>query len=162
MQGLGKLFSDLDSLNRVGVADAMLHPSMMPKQARGDISNVYPTGWNQKKLNNGLWLYNRSHLIGYQMTGENDNWKNLFSGTQELNQIYMVQYENEVANYLKITDNHIRYRVTPIFRDRELLARAVQLEAQSIEDDEVQFNVLIYNVQNGFTIDYNTGKAIMD
>ena len=160
--GSWQTFSDLDSLNRVGVANAMLHRSMMPTEERGDISNVYPTGWNQKKLENNVWLYNRSHLVGFQMTGENDNWKNLFSGTQELNQIYMVQYENEVANYLKNTDNHIRYRVTPIFRDRELLARAVQLEAQSIEDDEVQFNVLIYNVQNGFTIDYNTGKAIMD
>ena len=93
------------------------------------------------------------------MTGENDNWKNLFTGTQQLNQIYMVQFENEVANYLRNTDNHIRYRVTPVFRERELLARAVQLEAQSIEDDQVQFNVLIYNVQDGVTIDYHTGQA---
>ncbi|MDO0896213.1 DNA/RNA non-specific endonuclease [Enterococcus sp. B1E4] len=157
--GTWQTFSDLDSLNRVGVADAMLHQSMMPTEERGDISNVYPTGWNQKKLENNVWLYNRSHLIGFQMTGENDNWKNLFTGTQQLNQIYMVQFENEVANYLRNTDNHIRYRVTPVFRERELLARAVQLEAQSVEDDQVQINVLIYNVQDGVTIDYHTGQA---
>lgn len=157
--GSWQTFSDLDSLNRVGVANAMLHRSMMPSEGRGDISNVYPTGWNQKKLENNVWLYNRSHLIGFQMTGENDNWKNLFTGTQQLNQIHMVQYENEVADYMRKTNNHVRYRVTPIFREQELLPRAIQMEAQSIESDDVQFNVLIHNVQNGVSIDYQTGKA---
>lgn len=157
--GSWQSFSDLDSLNRVGVANAMLHRSMMPSEDRGDISNVYPTGWNQKKLENNVWLYNRSHLIGFQMTGENDNWKNLFTGTQQLNQIHMVQYENEVANYLRKTNNHVRYRVTPIFRERELLPRAIQMEAQSIETNDIQFNVLIHNVQDGVSIDYQTGKA---
>lgn len=131
----------------------------MPIELRGDISNVYPSGWNQKKLENNVWLYNRSHLIGFQMTGENDNWKNLFTGTQQLNQIHMVQFENEVANYLRNTNNHVRYRVTPIFRDRELIPRMIQMEAQSIEDTEISFNIVIFNVQSRFNINYNTGKA---
>ncbi|MGM0149167.1 DNA/RNA non-specific endonuclease [Enterococcus sp. AZ162] len=152
-------FSDLDSMNRVGVADALLHKSMMPSEPREDISMIYPTGWNQKKLDDGNWLYNRSHLLGFQLTGENANWKNLFTGTQELNQIHMVKYENEIAQYLKSTNNHVRYRVTPIFMDNELVPRAIQLEAKSIEDKQLNFNVLIPNVQTGITIDYSTGKA---
>lgn len=152
-------FSDLDSLNRVGVADTLLHKSMMPSEPREDISMIYPTGWNQKKLDDGNWLYNRSHLLGFQLTGENANWKNLFTGTQELNQIHMVKYENEIAQYLKSTNNHVRYRVTPIFMDNELVPRAIQLEAKSIEDKQIDFNVLIPNVQTGITIDYSTGKA---
>lgn len=154
-----QIFSDLDSMNRVGVADALLHKSMMPSEPREDISMIYPTGWNQKKLDDGNWLYNRSHLLGFQLTGENANWKNLFTGTQELNQIHMVKYENEIAQYLKSTNNHVRYRVTPIFMDTELVPRAIQLEAKSIEDNQINFNVLIPNVQTGITIDYSTGKA---
>lgn len=154
-----QIFSDLDSMNRVGVADALLHKSMMPSEPREDISMIYPTGWNQKKLDDGNWLYNRSHLLGFQLTGENANWKNLFTGTQELNQIHMVKYENEIAQYLKSTNNHVRYRVTPIFMDNELVPRAIQLEAESIEDKQINFNVLIPNVQAGITIDYSTGKA---
>lgn len=157
--GYWQKFSDLDYLNRVGKAEAMLHRELMPTEDRGDISNVYPTGWNQKKLADGQWLYNRSHSIGHQMTGEDANWKNLFTGTQQLNQIYMVQYENEVANYLRQTNNHVRYRVTPLFRDQELLPRAVQMEAQSIEDDEIAFNIIIHNVQADVAIDYQTGVA---
>ncbi|WP_418922071.1 DNA/RNA non-specific endonuclease [Enterococcus mundtii] len=154
-----QIFADLDSMNRVGVADALLHKSMMPSEPREDISMIYPTGWNQKKLDDGNWLYNRSHLLGFQLTGENANWKNLFTGTQELNQIHMVKYENEIAQYLKSTNNHVRYRVTPIFMDNELVPRAIQLEAKSIEDKQIDFNVLIPNVQTGITIDYSTGKA---
>lgn len=154
-----QIFSDLDSMNRVGVADALLHKNMMPSEPREDISMIYPTGWNQKKLDDGNWLYNRSHLLGFQLTGENANWKNLFTGTQELNQIHMVKYENEIAQYLKSTNNHVRYRVTPIFMDNELVPRAIQLEAKSIEDKQINFNVLIPNVQAGITIDYSTGKA---
>lgn len=157
--GYWQKFSDLDYLNRVGKAEAMLHRELMPTEDRGDISNVYPTGWNQKKLADGVWLYNRSHSIGHQMTGEDANWKNLFTGTQQLNQIYMVQYENEVANYLRQTNNHVRYRVIPLFRDQELLPRAVQMEAQSIEDDEIAFNIIIHNVQDGVAINYQTGVA---
>lgn len=154
-----QIFSDLDSMNRVGVADALLHKSMMPSEPREDISMIYPTGWNQKKLDDGNWLYNRSHLLGFQLTGENANWKNLFTGTQELNQIHMVKYENEIAQYLKSTNNHVRYRVTPIFTETELVPRAIQLEAKSIEDKQINFNVLIPNIQTGIIIDYSTGKA---
>ncbi|EPH91085.1 hypothetical protein D922_02756 [Enterococcus faecalis 06-MB-DW-09] len=157
--GYWQKFSDLDYLNRVGIAEAMLHRELMPTEGRGDISNVSPTGWNQKKLADGRWLYNRSHSIGHQMTGEDANWKNLFTGTQQLNQIYMVQYENEVANYLRQTNNHVRYRVTPLFREQELLPRAVQMEAQSVENDELVFNIIIHNVQDGVSIDYRTGVA---
>lgn len=157
--GSWQTFSDLDSLNRVGVAEAMLHKSMMPNTDREDISEVYPTGWKQKKLEDGTWLYNRSHLLGFQLTGENANWLNLFTGTQELNQVHMVEIENEIADYLRTTGNHVRYRVTPLFQDQELLARAVQIEAESIEDDQIKMNVVIYNVQSDVTIDYQTGKA---
>lgn len=93
------------------------------------------------------------------MTGENDNWKNLFTGTQELNQVNMVQYENKIATYLRTTNNHVRYRVTPIFRENELLPRAITLEAQSVEDNEISFNVTIENEQSDIEIDYQTGKA---
>lgn len=152
-------FSDLDSLNRVGVADALLHKSMMPSEPREDISMIYPTGWNQKKLEDGNWLYNRSHLIGFQLTGENANWKNLFTGTQELNQIHMVKYENEIAQYLRSTNNHVRYRVTPIFTNTDLVPYVIHLQAKSIEDKQINFNVLIPNIQTGITIDYSTGEA---
>lgn len=100
-----------------------------------------------------------SLLLGFQLTGENANWKNLFTGTQELNQIHMVKYENEIAQYLKSTNNHVRYRVTPIFTETELVPRAIQLEAKSIEDKQINFNVLIPNIQTGIIIDYSTGKA---
>ncbi|KAF1301098.1 DNA/RNA non-specific endonuclease [Candidatus Enterococcus willemsii] len=152
-------FQPLDSLNRVGQANALLHRSMAPKTERGDISNVYPTGWKQKKLPDGKWLYNRSHLIAFRLTGENDNWQNLFTGTQQMNQLAMTKYEEQVATYLKETSNHVRYRVTPYFREAELVPRGVQMEAQSIEDPDWHFNVFIYNVQDGYTINYETGSS---
>ncbi|MGM0240926.1 DNA/RNA non-specific endonuclease [Enterococcus sp. AZ103] len=156
--GSWQTFSDLDNLNRVGVANALLGYDLMPTEERGDISSVYPTGWKQKKLSNGKWLYNRSHLIGYQLTGENDNWKNLFTGTEQMNQGTMVQYENQVADYLRQTKNHVRYRVTPYFKDNELLCRGVQMEAQSVEDNTISYNVFFYNVEDGYTLDYVTGE----
>ncbi|MDB1729506.1 DNA/RNA non-specific endonuclease [Enterococcus avium] len=155
--GTWQTFSDLDHLNRVGAANALLHKSSMPTAERGDIQNVYPSGWNQKKLSDGSWLYNRSHLIGYQLTGENDNWKNLFTGTAQMNQTSMLEYENQIASYLRNTNNHVRYRVTPLFIDQELVCRGIQLEAQSIEDNALSFNVFIYNVSDGADIDYSTG-----
>lgn len=151
-------FSDLDSLNRVGVAEAMLHKSMMPTESRGDIQHVYPTGWQQKKINE-KWLYNRSHLIAHQLTGEDDNWKNLFTGTEQMNQGAMVEYENKVASYLRSTNNHVRYRVNPRFHKNELVCRGVQIEAQSIEDNQLAFNVFIFNIEDEVTIDYATGLA---
>src|SRR5699024_7793179 len=110
-EGTWQTFTPLDKYNRVGAANAMLQKEMMPTEKRSDISNVKPSGWKQKKMKNGDWLYNRSHLIAYRFTGENDNWLNLFTGTQQMNQSNMTIYEEKVANYLKETGNHVRFRV---------------------------------------------------
>ncbi|ENL2790246.1 DNA/RNA non-specific endonuclease [Listeria monocytogenes] len=150
-------FSDLDSLNRVGKADAVLHKSMMPTEERERLY-INPTGWKNKKTANG-WLYNRCHLIGYQLTGENNNPKNLMTGTRSLNTPGMLEYENEVASYLRKTNNHVRYRITPIFREGELLSRGVQMEAQSIEDTSIKFNVYVFNVELGMVLDYKDGTS---
>lgn len=160
-QGTWQLFSELDHLNRVGQANALLHKSMMPTEERGDIQQVYPTGWHQKKIGD-KWLYNRSHIVGHQLTGEDDNWQNLFTGTEQMNQGAMVEYENKVADYLRSTDNHVRYRVTPKFYGEELVCRGVQLEAQSVENDQLSFNVFIYNIEDGVTIDYATGRSTIN
>ncbi|HPJ00158.1 MAG TPA: DNA/RNA non-specific endonuclease [Enterococcus sp.] len=159
VNGPWQTFYPLDSLNRVGPANALLHKSMMPKEERGDISRVYPSGWKQKKLDDGKWLYNRSHLIAFRFTGENDNWQNLFTGTQQMNQKPMKEYEDKVANYLKETGNHVRYRVTPYFKVEELVPRGIQIEAHSVEDQELCFNIFIYNIQDGYSIDYATGNS---
>lgn len=158
-KGSWQQFSDLDAKNRVGQADAMLGYDLMPKQKREDISHVYPTGWRQKKMTNGEFLYNRSHLIAHQLTGENANWKNLFTGTEMMNQEYMTQYEQPVANYIKQTKHHVRYQVKPIFIGDELVCRGVQMQAKSIEDDQISYNVFIYNVEEGYQINYLTGQA---
>ncbi|MBC1908203.1 DNA/RNA non-specific endonuclease [Listeria innocua] len=150
-------FSDLDSLNRVGEANAMLHNSMMPKDER-EALYVNPTGWKNKKTKTG-WLYNRAHLIGFQLTGENNNPKNLMTATRSLNTTCMLEYENRVADYLHETNNHVRYRVTPIFKDNELVARGVEMQAQSVEDDELQFHVYIFNVEEGMEINYQDGTS---
>ncbi|EAD3310098.1 DNA-entry nuclease [Listeria monocytogenes] len=150
-------FSDLDSLNRVGEANAMLHNSMMPKDEREPLY-VNPTGWKNKKTKTG-WLYNRAHLIGFQLTGENNNPKNLMTATRSLNTPCMLEYENRVADYLHETNNHVRYRVTPIFKDNELVARGVEMQAQSVEDDELQFHVYIFNVEEGMEINYQDGTS---
>ncbi|KAF1295855.1 DNA-entry nuclease [Enterococcus sp. JM4C] len=157
-KGTWEEYSDLDPLNRVGVANAMLGKDLFPTEKREPLY-VNPTGWNQKKLAGNQWLYNRSHLIGYQLTGQNNNLKNLMTGTRSLNSPHMLVYENDITNYIKTTNHHVRYRVTPYFKDDELLARGVQLEAQSIEDNDIQFNVFIYNVQEGMSINYQTGQA---
>lgn len=151
-------FSDLDHLNRVGPANAVLGKELFPTEAREALT-IKPTGWNQKKLSNGEWLYNRCHLIGFQLSGENNNMKNLMTGTRSFNTPGMLDYENQVMEYLKRTGNHVRYRVTPDFRENELVARGIRLEAQSIEDNGLQFNVYIFNVQEGYAIDYQTGRA---
>ncbi|GBD61104.1 DNA/RNA non-specific endonuclease [Tetragenococcus halophilus] len=161
-EGAWQSFSNLDRMNRVGPANAMLHKKMMPEQERGDISEVYPSGWKQKKIAGGQWLYNRSHLIGFQLTGEDDNWKNLFTGTQQMNQGPMREYEEEVADYLKETQHHVRYRVTPLFKENDLVPRGIEMEAQSIEDDQLQFNVYIYNIQDSYQINYETGTSKKD
>lgn len=154
-----QVFSDLDELNRVGAANALLHESMMPTGERGDISSIQPSGWHQKKFKEG-WLYDRSHLIGFQFTGENANWKNLFTGTRQMNQGPMRDYEMMVASYLRRTKNHVRYQVTPHFFQDEVVCRGIQIKAQSIEDDQIHFNIFIFNISDGVTIDYLTGRSM--
>ncbi|OTN83857.1 hypothetical protein A5819_003676 [Enterococcus sp. 7E2_DIV0204] len=158
-KGVWQSFSDLDQFNRVGIANALIGKESFPTEAREPLT-VKPTGWIQKKLSDGQWLYNRCHLIGFQLTGENDNMKNLMTGTRQFNTPHMVNYENQVKDYIKLTGNHVRYRVTPHFGDDELVARGVQMEAGSIEADDFAYNVYIFNVQDGYSIDYLTGKAI--
>ena len=166
--GTWEHYSDLDFLNRVGVAEAMLGQELMPTKKREDISTVTPTGWKNKKITfNGKsdYLYNRSHLIAFELSGENANVKNLFTGTRALNANFddesssMVYYENLIANYIKETNHHVRYRVTPLFKNVELVCRGVRLEAQSVEDDTISFDVYIFNVQPGYDIDYLTGSS---
>lgn len=159
--GNWQIFSDLDRLNRVGVASALLHKSRMPTGERERLY-IKPTGWKQKKMKNGDYLYNRCHLIGYQLTGENNNPRNLMTGTRSFNTPGMVEYKNKVADYLRTTGNHVLYRVTPDFQGNELVARGVRIEAQSIEDSRLSFHVYVHNRQEGYTINYLTGEAHLD
>ena len=155
-------YSDLDSLGRCGVAEANIGVDLMPTEERESISSVHPTGWVQNKYDfvDGKSLYNRCHLIGFQLTGENANEKNLITGTRYMNVDGMLPFENEVADYVASTGNHVLYRVTPAFVDSELVARGVEMEAYSVEDDGqgVCFHVYCYNVQPGVEIDYATGE----
>ena len=156
--GAWQSYGDLDNLNRASAANALLNVSLMPTAKREPL-HVNPTGWHNKKISGG-WLYNRCHLIGYQLTGQNNNWKNLITGTRQLNDPDMLKYENEVANYVKQSKHHfVRYRVTPIFRGTELLARGVQMEAQSTGENTVHFNVYIFNVQPGYNLNYSDGTS---
>ncbi|MFC6322664.1 DNA/RNA non-specific endonuclease [Companilactobacillus baiquanensis] len=157
-QGAWQTYGDLDNLNRATAANALLNSSLMPTAKRTGLT-WNPTGWHNKKISSG-WLYNRSHLIGYQLTGQNNNPKNLMTGTRSLNSPEMQAHEMDIAYYLKQSSSHfVRYRVTPIFRGDELLARGVQMEAQSIGDNSIQFNVYIFNVQSGVTLNYNDGTS---
>ncbi len=159
-----KKYSDLDYLNRVGACELVTGPEYLPKEKRGDISHVKPTGWKQKKYDfvDGKYLYNRCHLIGHQIAGDNDDWRNLMTGTRAMNVDGMLPYENIVANYIKKTGHHVKYRVTPVFLGEEKVARGVLMEARSIEDDKVKFNVFCYNVQPRVVIDYATGYSKLD
>lgn len=151
-------YSNLDYLNRAHAANALLNSKLMPRSQREPLY-VNPTGWHNKRIASG-WLYNRCHLIGYQLTGQNNNLKNLITGTRQLNDPDMLKYENRVADYIKASGNHyVRYRVTPIWRGNELLARGVQMEAQSIGDNSIRFNVYIFNIQPGVTINYKDGTS---
>ena len=152
-------YGELDSLNRATAANAMLNKSLMPTGKRESISSVTPTGWKNKKINGG-YLFNRSHLIGWALAGENANWKNLITGTRQLNSPEMLRHEMDVKYYLEQSpDNYVRYRVTPIFRGDELLARGVQMEAQSIGSDAIKFNVYIFNIQDGVSLNYADGSS---
>ena len=158
-------YSDLDELGRCGVATSSIGTELMPTEKRGKIGQVKPSGWQTIKFDNvdGKYLYNRCHLIGYQLTAENANEKNLITGTRYMNVDGMLPFENMVADYIKETDNHVMYRVTPVFEGENLVASGVLMEAESVEDqgEGVKFNVYVYNVQPGITIDYATGKAAL-
>lgn len=159
-------YSDLDALNRCGPAYANIGKDLMPTEKRGSISNVKPSGWVTAKYDNvdGKYLYNRCHLIGYQLTGENANEKNLITGTRSMNVDGMLPFENMVADYVKETGNHVLYRVTPVFEGDNLVASGVQMEALSVEDkgEGICFNVYTYNNQPGITINYATGESWLE
>lgn len=159
----GEHYSDLDGLGRCGCAYALLDRSMMPTQKREDIGHIKPSGWKQRKYE-GLvdadppFLYNRSHLIARALAGEEANEKNLITGTRYMNATTMLYWEEMVMRYIEDTDNHVLYRITPYFKDDELLARGVEMEAYSVEDDgRLCYHVFVYNIQPGIRLDYRTG-----
>lgn len=156
-------YSELDSLGRCGVAFANVSKKTMPTEKRGSIGQVKPSGWQTKKYDSidGQYLYNRCHLIGYQLTAENANEKNLITGTRYMNTTGMLPFENQVADYVKETGNHVLYRVTPVFEGDNLVASGVIMEASSVEDQglDIEFNVFVYNIQPGITINYKNGES---
>ena len=159
-------YSPLDQLGRCGQAMACVGTDLMPTEERGAIGSVKPTGWQTVKYDcvDGKYLYNRCHLIGFQLTGENANKQNLITGTRYMNVDGMLPFENMVADYVKETENHVLYRVTPFFEGENLVASGVQLEAKSVEDqgEGVCFNVYVYNCQPGVVIDYATGESRLE
>lgn len=156
-------YSELDSLGRAGSSFANIGVDLMPTEKRGSIGMIKPSGWHTIKYDivDGKYLYNRCHLIGYQLTGENANEKNLITCTRQMNTKGMLDFENKVADYIKSTSNHVLYRVTPVYKDDNLLATGVIIEAKSVEDngEGILFNVFVYNIQNGIEIDYKTGES---
>lgn len=160
-------YSSLDHLGRCGVVYANIGQELMPTEERGSIGMIKPSGWNTVRydgLVDGNYLYNRCHLIGYQLSGENANEQNLITGTRYMNVDGMLPFEDMVADYVKETGNHVLYRVTPIFEGDNLVATGVQMEAFSVEDEGagIQFNVFCYNVQPGIIIDYSDGSSYED
>jgi DNA-entry nuclease len=157
-------YSELDSLGRCGAAYALVTKDTMPTEERGSIASIKPSGWHTIKYDivDGKYLYNRCHLIGYQLTGENANEKNLITCTRYTNVGVMLSFENQVATYVKDTSHSVLYRVTPIFEGNNLIASGIEMEAMSIEDDEIMFHVYIYNIQPGITIDYATGDSSLE
>ncbi len=156
-------YSSLDNYGRCGAALASCGKELMPTGDRGSISSIYPTGWEQAKYDfvSGKYLYNRCHLIGWQLSGENANKKNLITGTRYMNTNGMLPFENMVADYINETGNHVAYRITPIFEGSNLLCSGVQMEAYSVEDngEGICFNVYCFNVQPGVKINYKTGMS---
>ncbi|WP_338088173.1 DNA/RNA non-specific endonuclease, partial [Ligilactobacillus acidipiscis] len=159
--GSWEKYGELDSLNRATFAEAMLSQATMPKpgEKRESISDVTPTGWKNKRISSG-YLYNRSHLIGWALSAENDNWRNLITGTRQLNSPEMLCFEMDTKAYLEQSStNYVRYSVTPIFRGNELLARGVHMMARSVGDNKISFNVFIFNVQDGVKLNYADGSS---
>lgn len=154
-------YGKLDSLGRCTYAVSCIGKDLMPTEKRGSIGSVKPSGWHISKYDfvDGKYFYNRCHLIGYQLTAENANERNLITGTRYLNVEGMLPFENDVADYIEITNNHVYYKVTPIFEGNNLVANGVQMQAYSVEDNGqgISFNVYCYNVQPGVAIDYATG-----
>ena len=156
-------YSNLDVLGRCGVAFANISQELMPTENRESISSIKPSGWHSVKYDivEGKYLYNRCHLIGFQLAGENANEKNLITCTRSMNVDGMLPFEDQVADYVKKTNHHVLYRVTPVFDGNNLVASGVQIEASSVEDrcGDICFNVYVYNVEEGITIDYLTGES---
>lgn len=156
-------YSPLDLLGRCGIAIACIGADIMPTEDRGSIGQVKPSGWQTVKYDcvDGKYLYNRCHLIGFQLTGENANERNLITGTRYMNVEGMLPFENMVADYVKETSNHVLYRVTPVFKESNLVASGVQMEAKSVEDngDGICFNVYVYNCQPQISINYKNGES---
>lgn len=156
-------YAELDEKGRCGVTYALVGPETIPTEERGSIGQVKPTGWKTVKYDcvDGKYLYNRCHLIGFQLAGENANKKNLITGTRSMNVDGMLPFENMVADYVKETGNHVVYRVTPKFDGEDLVATGVLVEAMSYEDsgESILFNVFVLNTQPGVNIDYSTGSS---
>ena len=157
-------YGELDSLGRCTYAFANIGTDIMPTESRGDISHIKPTGWHSKKydiIEDDGHLFNRCHLIAFQLASENDNVKNLITCTKYMNSTLMITYEEKVGNYVRRTKNHVLYRITPIFDNDNLVAKGVQMEALSVEDNGkgIKFNIFVYNVQPGIYIDYKTGDS---
>ena len=157
-------YSDLDTLGRCGAAYANICKELMPTEKRGEIGMIKPTGWHTVRYDDIIsdkYLYNRCHLIGFQLAGENANEKNLVTGTRYMNVDGMLPFVNMIADYVKETDNHVLYRVTPIFVGDDLVCRGVEMEAYSVEDngEGTSFHVFVYNIQPGIEIDYATGDS---
>ena len=158
-----EFYSELDDLGRCGIAHACVGKDLMPTEERGSIGSVKPSGWQSVKYDcvDGKYLYNRCHLIGYQLTAENANDKNLITGTRYLNVIGMLPFENMVADYIKETNNHVMYVVIPSYSGNNLVADGVYMMAKSVEDegDGIEFNVFCYNIQPGIHINYEDGTS---
>lgn len=159
-----EFYSELDSLGRCGYAEAKISRGLMPTEERGPIGMVKPSGWHTVKYDHidGKYLYNRCHLIGYQLTGENANERNLITGTRYLNVTGMLPWENMVADYIQETGDRVMYRVTPIYDGDDLVAGGVQMEAESLNSDEISFNIFVFNIQPGVGIDYANGNSWLE
>jgi len=157
-RGAWQKYGQLDSYNRATTANALLNKRLMPTSERAALT-VDPTGWHNKRISSG-WLYNRCHLIGYQLTGQNNNLRNLITGTRQLNDPAMTKYENKVSSYLKASPKHyVRYQVKPVFKNHELLARGVKMQGQSVGSKTIKFNVYLPNTQSGMKLNYATGRS---
>lgn len=157
-------YSDLDKLGRVGVAEAFIGKSLMPKEKRGDIGMIKPSGWHTiryDKIIKDKYLYNRCHLIAYMLTGENANPKNLMTGTRQFNVDGMLPYEDMVNKYIRKTNDKVWYRITPYFYKDDLVARGILMEAKSLKEGGLEYCVFVHNVQDGIEIDYRNGESKM-